>query len=535
MAALTDQGLVTPDSRVDVPASISSGGGTIKDAFSHGSLVLTARGVIAYSSNIGTTLLTRKMDKATFIKYLRSFGLGTTTGIGLPGEAKGSVPTAAMPDFTRDQISFGQGLSVTAIKEAAAVAGIVNGGVYHSPTIIKSARNGQGEAVKVPVSTSRRVISAKASAEVRNMMEAVVTLEPSRAVAGYRTIGKTGTAQRIDPSCDTVATQLPMWGSARPRIRASSPMPFSTIPSRAMREAGSPFPWRSRSCLWRCPATVSSPPPPSPESSSGVPAVSSESSHLLRPRGVRTTSWAELQEALPGVVLSGAAPTGQGVTGITLDSRQVHPGDLYVGLPGTRFHGARFASQALEAGAVAVLTDTEGAQILADSGIGGVPILVADQLRIAMAKASARIFGDPGEQMTMFGITGTNGKTTTAFLVEAGLLAAGRQTGTIGTIGYRLNGHPLVSARTTITTPEAPDLQALFAALADHGVTDTVMEVSSHALAMHRVDATMFDVAGFTNLGRDHLDFHKTMENYYQAKARLLRPGTGTGGGHQCR
>ncbi len=252
--------------------------------------------------------------------------------------------------------------------------------------------------------------------------------------------------------------------------------------------------------------------------------MSSESSHLLRPRGVRTTSWAELQEVLPGVVLSGAAPTGQGVTGITLDSRQVHPGDLYVGLPGTRFHGARFASQALEAGAVAVLTDTEGAQILADSGIGGVPILAADQLRIAMAKASARIFGDPGEQMTMFGITGTNGKTTTAFLVEAGLLAAGRQTGTIGTIGYRLNGHPLVSARTTITTPEAPDLQALFAALADHGVTDTVMEVSSHALAMHRVDATMFDVAGFTNLGRDHLDFHKTMENYYQAKARLFSP-----------
>lgn len=201
MAALTDQGLVTPDSRVDVPASISSGGGTIKDAFSHGSLALTARGVIAYSSNIGTTLLTRKMDKATFIKYLKSFGLGATTGIGLPGEAKGSVPTASMPDFTRDQISFGQGLSVTAIQEAAAVAGIVNGGVYHSPTIIKSARNGQGEAVKVPASTSRRVISAKASAEVRNMMEAVVTLEPSRAVAGYRTIGKTGTAQRIDPSC----------------------------------------------------------------------------------------------------------------------------------------------------------------------------------------------------------------------------------------------------------------------------------------------------------------------------------------------
>ncbi|MCI1746806.1 MAG: penicillin-binding protein 2 [Acidipropionibacterium sp.] len=201
MAALADQGLVTPDSHVEVPPSISSGGGTIKDAFSHDKLDLTARGVVAYSSNIGTTLLTRTMDKAVLAKYLKSFGLGATTGIGLPGEATGSVPGPTMADFTRDQISFGQGLSVTAIQQAAAVAGIVNGGVYHSPTIIKSARNGQGEPVKVPASTTRRVISAKASAQVRDMMEAVVTLAPDRAVPGYRTIGKTGTAQRIDPSC----------------------------------------------------------------------------------------------------------------------------------------------------------------------------------------------------------------------------------------------------------------------------------------------------------------------------------------------
>lgn len=201
MAALADRGLVTADSHLVVPPSISSGGGTIKDAFSHGTLNLTTRGVIAYSSNIGTTLLTRKMDKATLARYLRSFGLGLTTGIGLPGEATGSVPGASMADFTRDQISFGQGLSVTAVQEAAAVAAIVNGGVYHSPTIIRSARNGDGEQVKVPGSASRRVISAKASAQVRDMMEAVVTLEPDRAVKGYRTIGKTGTAQRIDPSC----------------------------------------------------------------------------------------------------------------------------------------------------------------------------------------------------------------------------------------------------------------------------------------------------------------------------------------------
>lgn len=245
------------------------------------------------------------------------------------------------------------------------------------------------------------------------------------------------------------------------------------------------------------------------------------SSHLLRPSVVRTTGWQDLLEVLPRATVVGELP-GTGVRGITLDSRQVDPGDLYVGLPGTRFHGAQFAGQALDSGAVAVLTDDAGRQILADNGLDQVPALVVDQLRIAMSRASALIFGRPAERMTMYGITGTNGKTTTAFLVEAGLLAAGRCAGSIGTIGYRLAGHPLASARTTITTPESPDLQALFAALADHGASDTVMEVSSHALALHRVDGTLFDVTAFTNLGRDHLDFHKTMENYYRAKARLF-------------
>lgn len=211
---------------------------------------------------------------------------------------------------------------------------------------------------------------------------------------------------------------------------------------------------------------------------------------------------------------------GDGVTGITLDSRQVTPGDLYVGLPGTNVHGGRFAAAAVAAGARAVLTDPAGEKLAGPSA----PLLVVASPREAMARASALIFGDPAERMTMYGITGTNGKTTTAFLVEAGLLAAGRLAGSIGTIGYRLGGRPLPSARTTITTPEAPDLQALFAALAGQGASDTVMEVSSHALAMRRVDGTRFDVAAFTNLGRDHLDFHKTMEAYFQAKARLFGP-----------
>ncbi len=196
MAALTDAGLVTPSSRVAVPAKIKSGDGYIQDSFGHGTMYFTARGVIANSSNIGTALFTRTMAKPTLANYLRSFGLGSTTGIGLPGEATGYVPSGNMADYTRDQIAFGQGVSVTAIQEASAIAGIVNGGIYNSPTILKSAVSGDGKSVGVPATQTRRVISANASAMVRNMMEAVTSLVKARAISGYRWIGKTGTAQK---------------------------------------------------------------------------------------------------------------------------------------------------------------------------------------------------------------------------------------------------------------------------------------------------------------------------------------------------
>lgn len=204
MAALTDSGTITPDTRVVVPNQVISGGKPIKDAFAHNTINLTARGVVANSSNIGTVLLTRQMDKAKLVTYLQSFGLGSTTGLGLPGEGTGSLPSTSLADNTRDQIAFGQGLSVTAIQEAAAVAGIVNGGVYNSPTVIKSAVTTDGKAVAVPVSTSKRVISAASSAMVLDMMESVVASKVGVSrfpIDGYRTADKSGTAERIDPTC----------------------------------------------------------------------------------------------------------------------------------------------------------------------------------------------------------------------------------------------------------------------------------------------------------------------------------------------
>lgn len=207
------------------------------------------------------------------------------------------------------------------------------------------------------------------------------------------------------------------------------------------------------------------------------------------------------------------------MTGVSFDSRTTRPGDLYVGLAGERVHGARFAAAALDQGAIAVVTDVDGLALVGDVSA---PVLTARQPRRTMAELAARVNGRPAEQLLMLGVTGTNGKTTTVFLLEGGLLAAGRHVGTIGTIGFRLDGYGLEAQRTTVTTPESPDLQQLFATLHSRGADTIAMEISSHALALDRVAATRFDVVGFTNLGRDHLDFHETLESYFDAKAQLF-------------
>lgn len=200
MAALADQGLVTPDTKVLVPARIASGDGYVRDSFDHGTLQLTARGVVAQSSNIGTIELARQMDKGRLSEYLSSFGLGSKPGSGLPAETAGSLPGADMADYTRDQVSFGQGLSVSALQMASAVAAAVNGGVYHQPTIIRSATRPDGTAVELPTPESHRVISEDASKSVVEMMESVIAqMGKDRPIPGYRTAGKSGTAQRFDP------------------------------------------------------------------------------------------------------------------------------------------------------------------------------------------------------------------------------------------------------------------------------------------------------------------------------------------------
>ena len=204
------------------------------------------------------------------------------------------------------------------------------------------------------------------------------------------------------------------------------------------------------------------------------------------------------------------------VTGVTHDSTAVRPGDLLAALPGSRTHGARFAAAAAAAGAAAVLTDPAGAAL---AGPSGLPVLVAERPRALLGRLAALVYGDPTARMLVIGVTGTNGKTTTAYLVEEGLRAAGHVTGLVGTVETRIAGESVPSTR---TTPEATDLQATFATMAERGVTAVAMEVSSHALALGRVDGTRFTAGAYTNLSRDHLDFHGDMEAYFAAKALLF-------------
>ncbi|WTP79165.1 UDP-N-acetylmuramoyl-L-alanyl-D-glutamate--2,6-diaminopimelate ligase [Streptomyces sp. NBC_00178] len=232
-----------------------------------------------------------------------------------------------------------------------------------------------------------------------------------------------------------------------------------------------------------------------------------------RPDRLRPTSLGELAARL------GAGPQDAGeVTGITHDSRAVRPGDVYAALPGARLHGADFAAQAAGLGAAAILTDPSGAERAAATGL---PVLVTENPRGRMGDLAAEIYGRPGAGLLQIGITGTSGKTTTAYLVEGGLRGAGRSTGLIGTVEMRIGDERIKSER---TTPEATDLQALFAVMRERGVEAVAMEVSSHALVLGRVDGCVFDVAVFNNLSPEHMEFHSGMEDYFQAKAQLFTP-----------
>jgi UDP-N-acetylmuramoyl-L-alanyl-D-glutamate--2,6-diaminopimelate ligase len=201
-------------------------------------------------------------------------------------------------------------------------------------------------------------------------------------------------------------------------------------------------------------------------------------------------------------------------TGITHVDTDVEPGDLFLAIPGAHVHGATYAQAAVERGAVAVLTDEVGLALCS-----GIPALVVKDVRLAGALVAASLYKYPMRDLESIGITGTNGKTTVSTLLYQIFEAAGRETGLIGTVETRIGAEAIKSVR---TTPEATELQSLVAVMRERHVRNLVMEVSSHALALKRMKGSHFAIAAFTNLTQDHLDFHKDMESYFDAKARLF-------------
>lgn len=245
----------------------------------------------------------------------------------------------------------------------------------------------------------------------------------------------------------------------------------------------------------------------------------------LRPASVQPRTLGALADAVAGTV--DPADRDLLVSGVVLGSADVQPGDLFVAVPGARSHGARFARAALDAGAVAVLTDGAGLALLDDDAAQGtagqrLPVVLladgADPQRAAGAAASW-FYDDPSTALTSFGVTGTNGKTTTTYLLDHLLGALGRTVGLVGTVETRSGSRVLPSR---LTTPDAASLQAVLATMREDGVDVLAMEVSSHSISQRRVDGLHFDVVGFTNLSQDHLDFHGDLDRYFAAKAELF-------------
>jgi UDP-N-acetylmuramoyl-L-alanyl-D-glutamate--2,6-diaminopimelate ligase len=225
---------------------------------------------------------------------------------------------------------------------------------------------------------------------------------------------------------------------------------------------------------------------------------------------------AELVAELPGARVVGDAAVE--VKDLAYDSRKVEPGTLFFCVVGERADGHEFGARAVEEGAAALVVERELTEL-------DVPQVVVGDSRAAMAPLAARFWGDPTAELRMVGVTGTNGKTTTAFLVQEILKAANFPCGLLGTVKQVVGG---VEKEVVRTTPEAIQLQATFRAMLEGGDEACVMEVSSHAMTLHRADAIHFEVAIFTNLTQDHLDFHKDMEDYFLAKRKLFEMGPKT-------
>ncbi|WP_051224001.1 Mur ligase family protein [Pseudoclavibacter soli] len=244
--------------------------------------------------------------------------------------------------------------------------------------------------------------------------------------------------------------------------------------------------------------------------------MSTRSAQHVRPQRTPGLTVADLAKGL-GLSCDAAAI----VSGVTISGNEVRPGDLFVGLPGQHTHGAKFAEQARAQGAVALLTDEHGAELIAQAGVTDLPVLIVPEPRTRLGEVAARIYGTDQLDVPVLGVTGTNGKTSTTYFMEALLGHAGHRTGLSTTVERHVGEHVFGSA---LTTPEASELHALLASMREIGADDLLIEVSAQAVTRHRIDGVRFAVVGFTNLSPEHLDEYGDMQHYYEAKRDLFVP-----------
>ncbi len=501
VAGALQDGTVKPNTQFDVGPSIQVADRTIEEAHEGlGYRTLTTADILAQSSNVGAVKIGLEVGAKRFSEWVDKFGFGHPTGIQYSPDEQGIVPPYS--DYSGSSIGnlpIGQGLSVTPMQMMEGYAAIANGGILRPPRLLESV---DGEPVDEP--QGHRVISKSTSAELRKMLEGVLGAVRHRARGRGARLRPRGQdrhrAEVVDgtyptasssPSCRLRARRRPeaaRLGDCR-RSQGGDYYGGTVAAPPSARSPASRFPtWESRRRADR----AGEPPPANLESRAM--RLDQLLADLGLPARVRGDDSAE-------------------ITDLAFDSSRVEPGTLFFCVQGMSADGHNFAPAALEGGAAALVVDHH---LDLD-----VPQVLVEDTRRAMAPLAARFFGDPSRELRMIGITGTNGKTTTAFLARAILEAAGLPCGLLGTVKQVVGG---VEEEVVRTTPEAIDLQRTFRRMLDGGDRACVMEVSSHALVLGRADAIAFDVAAFTNLTQDHLDFHSDMEDYYEAKRLLFLP-----------
>ncbi len=528
ISAALESGKWRPDSKVDTSPGTYTlyDGRVIHDTANHG--VLTVTGVITHSSNIGAAKIAATLPRDAMYDMFQRFGLGETTGSGFTGESPGNLPIAKRwGPVEQATISYGYGLSVTPLQLARAYAALADGGILHQPTFVKDG----GDAGK-------RIVDAKIASEVVAMLRTVVAPDstaPLAAVPNYFAGGKTGTSRiaarggynsyynslfvGFVPATDPrLVTAVVISGSSGNDIRqyaggtVAAPS-FSKVMQGALRLLDVP-PDNVKNWYVGGPGPNPQALPPAP------PQIDPNAPAGEGGRGGSVAMTSRLADLLEGIASDDALEQGRDIVvrGLALDSRRVRVGDAFFALQGGAAHGITFAPDAVAQGAAVVLAERP-AVLGPQHSTQAAPVVWIDNLRAQVGEIAARFFDRPSETLHVIGVTGTNGKTSIVQLLAAALLSFGSRTATIGTLGAGLVGAIREGER---TTPDAVSVQALLAEFRDAGASHVAMEVSSHALEQGRVNALAFEVAAFTNLTRDHLDYHATMEAYGAAKARLF-------------